>query len=162
VNDKTYFVRTHLGKFLHPGDSVMGYMLTGTNFNNNEFDDIETSNAYGSTVPDVVLIKKHYPNRRKNHRRNWKLKRMTKDKGELLKADQERLEDDFEMFLRDVEEDEELRAALALYKNTKKDDAMSIADTDMTGSEGDGPRINMDELLEDLEELDIQDDLQGG
>ena len=99
MNDNTYFVRTHLGKFLHPGDSVMGYMLTGTNFNNNEFDDIETSNAYGSTVPDVVLIKKHYPNRRKNHRRNWKLKRIAKDKGELLKADQERLEDDFEVRL---------------------------------------------------------------
>jgi len=162
VNGNNYFIRTHLGNFLHPGDSVMGYMLTGTNFNNDEFNDIETSNAYGSTIPDVVLVRKHYPNRRKNHRRSWKLKRMTKDEGELLKTDQERLENDFEMFLRDVEEDDELRATLALYKNTKKHDAMSVADTDMSGSEGDGPRINVDDLLEDLEDLDIHDDMQKG
>lgn len=76
-----------------------------------------------------------------------------------MKTDQVRMENEFEMFLRDVEEDEELRATLALYKNAKKDDAMSIADT---GSEGEIPRINVDELLEDLEDLDIQDDMQEG
>jgi len=78
------------------------------------------------------------------------------------------------MFLRDVEEDEELRAALALYKNTNKKkakqrpaadtDAMSVADTDMdAGGEDDGvPGINMDELLDDFDELDIQDHEDGG
>jgi nonsense-mediated mRNA decay protein 3 len=164
VNDKTYYCRTHLGNLLHPGDSVMGYMLTGTNFNNPQFEAIEESHAYGSTVPDVVLVKKHYPNRRKNRRRNWKLKRMAKDEGELLpkKADQERMDNEYELFLRDVEEDDELRAALALYKNTRKTqrqdpDAMSVADTDMTGDD-EGPRVNMDELLEDMDDLDIQDD----
>ncbi|KAK3935652.1 NMD3 family-domain-containing protein [Diplogelasinospora grovesii] len=163
VNDNTYFARTHIGQLLQPGDSVMGYMLTGTNFNNAEFDAIEASRTYGSTIPDVVLVKKHYPNRRRNKRRNWKLKRMAKDEGDLLPkaADQERMEAEYEMFLRDVEEDEELRAALALYKNSKKKkqdaDAMSIADTEMTTGEDEGPRINMDELLDDFEELDIQD-----
>ncbi|AEO67188.1 89723a60-ec0c-4f8e-a631-1ece2d6d8dc2 [Thermothielavioides terrestris] len=163
VNDNTYFARTHLGHLLRAGDSVMGYMLTGTNFNSDALDAIENSRAYGSTIPDVVLVKKHYPNRRKNRRRNWKLKRMAKDEGELAPkpADQARMEAEYEMFLRDVEEDEELRAALALYKNTKKKkpqdaDAMSIAETEMT--EDDGPKINMDELLDDFDELDIQDD----
>ncbi|KAK3306477.1 NMD3 family-domain-containing protein [Chaetomium strumarium] len=166
VNDNTYFARTHLGNLLHAGDSVMGYMLTGTNFNSDALDAIENSRAYGSTIPDVVLVKKHYPNRRKNKRRNWKLKRMAKDEGELLPkaADQARMEAEYEAFLRDVEEDEELRAALALYKNTKKKksqqqdaDAMSIAETEMT-AEDDGPKISMDELLDDFDELDIQDD----
>lgn len=163
VNDKTYFVRTHLGNLLYPGDSVLGYLLDGGNFNSATFDAIEASRAYGSTIPDAVLVKKFYPNRRKNRKRVWKLKRMAKDDGDLLPkaSDQEKMEADYETFLRDVEEDEELRAALALYKNTKKTkpqdaDAMSIADTEMTGEDA-GPRINMDELLDDFDELDIQD-----
>ncbi|KAK4151797.1 putative nonsense-mediated mRNA decay protein [Chaetomidium leptoderma] len=165
VNDTTYFARTHLGTLLRPGDSVMGYLLSGSNFNSEAFDAIENSRAHGSTIPDVVLVKKHYPNRRKNKRRNWKLKRMTKDEGDLLpKAnDQTRLEAEYEMFLRDVEEDGELRAALALYKDTKKKkqqdpDAMSIAETEMTVD--DGPKINMEELLDDFDELEIKDDGQ--
>ncbi len=164
VNDTTYFARTHLGSLLRAGDSVMGYLLSGANFNSDSLDAIENSRAYGSTIPDVVLVKKHYPNRRKNKRRNWKLKRMAKDEGELLPkaADQARLDAEYEMFLRDVEEDEDLRAALALYKSANKKkapqdvDAMSIAETEMTMD--DGPKISMDELLDDFDDLDIQDE----
>ncbi|TLS30146.1 hypothetical protein PpBr36_02636 [Pyricularia pennisetigena] len=167
VNDKTYFARTHLSGLLHAGDSVMGYMLTGTNFNNDEFQALEDSNSFGSTIPDVVLVKKHYQRRRnRNKNRNWKLKRMNKDEGDLLpkKADQERLDAEYEQFLRDVEEDDELRAALALYKNTKKTkkpdaDAMSVAETEMTydDEEDNAPKVSMDELLDDMEELAIED-----
>lgn len=163
VNDKTYYARTHLGGLLHAGDSVMGYMLTGTNFNNDLFDAIEASGAYGSTIPDVVLVKKHYPNRRRNRKRNWKLKRMARDEGELLlkKTDQDKREADYEAFLRDVEEDEELRATLALYKNTnpakKKDaDAMSVSVAETEAD--DGPAVDMRELLDDFDELDIKDE----
>lgn len=159
VNDRTYFTRTHLGGLLQPGDSAMGYLLNGTNFNNPEYDAIEESNTYSSIIPDVVLVKKHYPNRRRNRRRNWKLKRMAKDEGELLpkKADQERMDKEYEMFLRDVEEDEELRAALAVYKNPRKvtDEEMSIAETDMDGDDG-VPGVNMDELLDDFDELTME------
>ncbi|KAF6809176.1 60S ribosomal export protein NMD3 [Colletotrichum musicola] len=158
VNDKTYFARTHMGNLLHAGDSVMGYMLTGTNFNNPEFDAIEESHAYGSTIPDVMLVKKHYPRRRKNRNRNWKLKRMAKDEGELLpkQADQDRMNEEYEQFLRDVEEDDELRATMAVYRaqNQHKPadpDAMSIAETE----DDEGPRIDMDELLDDMDELHI-------
>jgi nonsense-mediated mRNA decay protein 3 len=167
-NDKTYYARTHLGGLLHAGDSVMGYMLTGTNYNNDLYDAIEASGTYGSTIPDVMLVKKHYPNRRRNRKRQWKLKRMAKTEGELLpkKTDQEKMDAEYEMFLRDVEEDEELRAALALYKNSnaaakkRRDaDAMSVAETEMTmGDEEDGPKVNMEELLDDFDELDIQDE----
>lgn len=163
VNDRTYFARTHMGNILHPGDSVMGYLLNGANFNSDSFDAIENSKAYGSTIPDVILVKKHYPNRRKNRKRNWKLKRMAKDEGDLLPkaSDQAKMDADYENFLRDVEEDEELRAALALYKTTKKTkqvdpDAMSVAETEMTVDD-EGPKINMEELLDDFEELEIKD-----
>jgi nonsense-mediated mRNA decay protein 3 len=157
ANDRSYFTRTHLGHLLQPGDSAMGYLLSGANFNNPEYEAIEESNTYGSTLPDVVLVKKHFPNRRKNRRRNWRLRRMEKDEGELLpkKADQERMDREYEMFLRDVEEDEELRAAMALYKEQKNDDAMSVQETD-DGDDG-APQVNMDELLDEFDELRVED-----
>lgn len=162
VNDKTYFTRTHLGGLLQAGDSAMGYLLEGTVFNNPEFDAMEASSVYSSTIPDVVLVKKHYPRKRRNRRRNWRLKRMAKDEGELLpkKADQERMDNEYEMFLRDVEEDEELRAALALYKNeqqeqVEEEEEMSMADSD-EGVDA-APHVDMDELLDDFDELTMQD-----
>ncbi|OAA61522.1 nonsense-mediated mRNA decay protein 3 [Cordyceps fumosorosea ARSEF 2679] len=159
VNDNTYFTRTHLGGLLQAGDSVMGYMLTGTNFNNSEWEAMEESHVYSSMLPDVVLVKKHYPNRRKNKKRNWKLRRMGKDEGELLpkKADQERMDREYEQFLRDVEEDEDLRAAMALYKNEKKreEEEMSMAETE--DGEDDSPQVDMGELLDDFDELTMQD-----
>ncbi|PHH73287.1 hypothetical protein CDD82_5556 [Ophiocordyceps australis] len=159
ANDKTYFTRTHLGHYLQPGDSAMGYMLTGTMFNNADFEAMEESSTYSSTIPDVVLVKKHYPGRRRNRRRHWKLKRMDKDEGELLpkKAEQERMDNEYEQFLRDVEEDEELRAALALYKSEKQGDAMSIADTEDDDQDGAVPQIDMEELLDDFEDMAIEE-----
>ena len=169
VNDITYFARTHLGGVLHPGDSVMGYHLSGTNFNNPNFEALEQSNAYSSNIPDVVLVKKFYPRKKKNKSRNWKLKRMNKDEGELLpkKQDQERIERDFEMFLRDVEEDQELRSTVALYRAQqlkKARDKMegvetaSIAETEETGDDGEIPKIDMEELLDDFDELNVEDE----
>ena len=168
VNDITYFTRTHLGSVLHPGDSVMGYHLTGTNFNNPQFDAIEESSNYSSTLPDVVLVKKFYARKKKSKARNWHLKRMNKEEGEILpkKQDQERMERDFEMFLRDVEEDTELRSTLALYKaqqEKKEKDRMegletaSTAETDETEDGEEVPKIDMDELLDDFNELDVED-----
>jgi len=161
VNDKTYFVRTHLGGVLHAGDSVLGYHLTGTNFNNSQFEELEQSNNYSSTIPDVLLVKKFYARKKKPKSRSWRLKRMAKDEGELLpkKADQDRMDADYEMFLRDVEEDADLRQTLALYKakqQRKKDaDEMSMATAE---TDDEVPKINMDELLDDFGDLDVNDD----
>lgn len=170
VNDNTYFTRTHLGGILHPGDSVMGYHLTGTNFNNRHFEALEQSNSYSSSLPDVVLVKKHYPRKKKTKSRNWRLRRMDKDDGEMLpkKQDQERMERDFEMFLRDVEEDTELRSTVALYKaqqekkqnlNLKMEglETASVAESDETDSE-EMPKIEMEELLDEFNELDVGDE----
>ena len=182
-NSTTYFTRTHLGGILHPGDSVLGYHLTGTNFNNPQFEALEKSTSYASTIPDVVLVKKHYARKQKHKNRNWRLKRINKDEGELLpkKADQERLERDYEMFLRDVEEDTELRSTLALYKSSNKgmkmrvdhpealnEEAMDVEESTAGGNDDDGdgdgddddesiPGVNVDELLEDFEDLAVED-----
>ena len=164
-NDKTYICRTHLGGVLHAGDSVMGYHITGTNFNNPQFEALENSNRFASQIPDVVLVKKHYARRRKPKNRSWRLKRMAKDEGELLprKADQQRLETDYEMFLRDVEEDEELRNTVALYKaeqarKKKAADEMSMAETHEESEEDEVPKINMDQLLDDFDDLSMGDE----
>lgn len=163
--ETSYHVRTHLGRFLQVGDSVMGYMITGTNFNSDQFEAMEASHTYGQQIPDVVLVKKYWPRKRKNRNRNWRLKRMNKDEGDLLpkKADQEKMDNEYELFLRDVEEDEELRAALALYKSTNKTkkvegamDVDSVAETEGSEDE-DIPQVNMDELLEDFDELTVED-----
>lgn len=168
VNDITYFTRTHLGNILHPGDSVMGYHLTGTNFNNPNFEALEESNQYSASIPDVMLVKKFYARKKKSKARNWRLRRMNKEEGEMLprKQDQERMERDFEMFLRDVEEDTELRSTLAVYKaqqeKREKDrmewlETASVAETEETEDEEEVPKIDMEELLDDFNELDVED-----
>jgi len=176
VNDTTYFTRTHLGGILHPGDTAMGYHLTGTNFNNPNFEALEQSSVYSSTIPDVMLVKKHYPRKKKSKSRKWRLKRMNRDEerptSSSRKHDQDRLEADYEMFLRDVEEDTELRSTLALYKSKQANkpkvqpdrmegvegDTTSNVDEDDDGDVSDGlPKINLDELLEDFEDLNVDD-----
>ncbi|KAL5342805.1 NMD3 family-domain-containing protein [Aspergillus crustosus] len=159
--DRQFFTRTHLGSIIHPGDSVLGYMLTGANFNNTQFDEIEQSNTYNSTIPDVVLVKKFYPRRRKHSKRNWKLKRMaTEHDPYLLPNNKDQVENDFELFLRDVEEDQELRATLALYKDKKQEDTMSVAETELNEDGEEVPKINMEELLDDFDDLGIDDKMQ--
>ncbi|KAJ9383812.1 hypothetical protein DTO063F5_5116 [Paecilomyces variotii] len=175
VNDQTYFTRTHLGGVLHVGDSVLGYHLTRTNFNNENFEAIEQSHQYGSTIPDVVLVKKFYARKKKGKSRNWRLKRMAREEEEgtinRRQQEQERLEADFELFLRDIEEDQELRSTLQLYKakNAKprpeRMEGVETGDGDVEQMEEDEesddenvPQINMDELLEDFDELNVDDE----
>ncbi|KAK8437860.1 NMD3 family-domain-containing protein [Phyllosticta citricarpa] len=159
-SDQTYFTRTHLGSLLNVGDSVMGYHLEGTNFNNELYDQLQDSKQYSAQIPDVMLIKKHYSRKKKN-KRNWKVKRMAKEESEMLprKQDQERLERDFEMFLRDVEEDDDFRAGMALYKNQQS--AMPSnpdeMDEDEDGEDDEGIQIPMDQLVEELEEMNMDD-----
>ncbi|KAI9713076.1 MAG: ribosome-binding protein [Bogoriella megaspora] len=174
VNDTTYFTRTHLGSILHPGDSVMGYHLTGTNFNNSEFEAIAENKKLASTIPDVMLVKKFYPRKKKAKSRNWRVKRMAKEEGEMLprKQDQDRMDRDFEMFLRDVEEDQELRNTLALYKaeqrsrgekmdGVEQEPAPSEMEEDGDESEDAGLTIPMEQLLDEFEEMNMEEDSQG-
>ncbi|KAI5291676.1 hypothetical protein KEM54_001870 [Ascosphaera aggregata] len=175
-DDQIFYVRTHLGGILHAGDTVLGYHLSRSNYNDPNFEALENS-QYASTIPDAVLVKKSYPRKRKSRNRNWKLKRMAREMEDEGPSSNNRradrtghVEDDFELFLRDVEEDAELRSTLALYKNKKaqkqkpnrmelEDGAMSVDDEDDDDEDEDGiPKISMDELLDDFEEMGISDD----
>jgi len=123
--NQIFHTRTHLGAILQPGDAVMGYHLTNANYNSDDFAAVSADR-----VPDIVLVKKAYPNRRKKNRtREWKLRSMAKEEGEegetgagrgvvgrMGGRDQKKVEEDYELFLRELEEDPELRGAVNLYK----------------------------------------------
>lgn len=73
-SDTIFHCRTHLGAVLKPGDTVLGYLLANSNFNNDAW---ETMNQ--DRVPEVVLIRKTYPARRKQKKpRNWRLQSMVR------------------------------------------------------------------------------------
>lgn len=170
-NDEIFHTRTHLGSVLKPGDTVIGYYLATANFNDPNWESLDASR-----VPEVVLVRKTFPQRRKKansaKKRKWKLRSIAKEVGdeniglgrerapEAKKnarggTEQARAEADYEMFLRDLEEDAEMRANVLLYKQEKKrrEDEMeteSVADTeatDMSDDDEDFPRIRDDELL---------------
>eukprot|EP00003_Mantamonas_plastica_P001873 TRINITY_DN11341_c0_g1_i12.p1 TRINITY_DN11341_c0_g1~~TRINITY_DN11341_c0_g1_i12.p1 ORF type:complete len:458 (+),score=156.84 TRINITY_DN11341_c0_g1_i12:139-1512(+) len=162
VNDyeSTFITRTHLGNLLKPGDSVLGYDLTASNFNDDNFDNLKFA------VPDVILVKKIYPNRRsKKHRRHWKLKTLEKDDQDMQERDVIKKENDTEVFMRELEEDPEMRSQLNLYRDenyVELDDALEqglIEEVDeFDAPEEDFPEVQLDELLDDLtlEETEVE------
>ncbi|KAJ2645867.1 ribosome-binding protein, partial [Coemansia sp. RSA 1285] len=161
-NDDVIIVRSHLGGILKIGDAVLGYDLLTANINEDSYDKLNPDD-----IPSVILVKKTYPEgRRKRKPRNWRLKSLNKDDGELApkKQDQERLEVDFEAFLRDLEEDPELRSGVNLYKDTgavanpagaMEGDMDSDNDDD---EENELPEVPLEELLDDLKLDDASED----
>lgn len=164
VNDNSFYVRSHLGGILHPGDSCLGYYLTNTNFNNDLWDTLDTDNT-----PEVILVKKHYARKsNKNKNRKWKLKRMAKEHNDIVANDdsrqarqeQERAERDYETFLQELEEDEELRQTINLYKAGEEPERKPRNEDEMDDDEDedeDAPEIGIDELLDELDDLALDD-----
>ena len=157
----TWLVKSHLGNILSPGDHCKGYMLTNTNFNHESFEDL--AQKHKNEIPDIIIVKKSFPNaRKKSRRRNWKLKTMAKtedlENRNQTKQERENAERDMELFLRDVEEDKELRQMINLFKddnqNLDSDDGMESE----VETEEDFPTIEAEELLNDMEALQIDDD----
>ncbi|KAI5121717.1 hypothetical protein M0805_002110 [Coniferiporia weirii] len=200
--DQVYHTRTHLGAILQPGDAVLGYHLSHANFNSDAFADLPSGR-----IPDVILVRKTYPHRRKKNRtRAWKLRSMAKEAeadegaaesgrngrgpggviGRMGGRDKKKVEEDYELFLRDIEEDEELRAAVNLYKAPGTGPAAATGKTRQKGKsqysmdvdggevqeepqaavstedetdeeEPDFPEIKLDELLEDFDEMTLKE-----
>ncbi|KAJ3908846.1 NMD3 family-domain-containing protein [Lentinula edodes] len=180
--NQIYHTRTHLGGILQPGDTALGYFLTNSNYNSDDF-----ASLPAERIPDIMLVKKTYPNRRKkNKSRGWKLRSIGKEAGEegetgsgrgvvgrLGGRDQKKVEEDYEHFLRDLEEDPEMRSAVNLYKSTdvnmktetkrgpkKPQFAMDVDETprqieEEEEEEADFPEIQLDELLEGFDEMTL-------
>ena len=190
LTNQIYHTRTHLGSILQPGDTALGYFLTNANYNSDHFASLPSGR-----IPDIILVKKTYPNRRKkNKARNWKLRSIAKDAGEdgetssargaigrMGGRDRKKVEEDYELFLRDLEEDPELRSGINLYKATdakmappdieknsrrkvqyamEVDEAVPVVEpvpgaNEEEEEEPDFPEVNLDELLEGFDELTL-------
>ncbi|KAJ2717255.1 ribosome-binding protein [Coemansia spiralis] len=152
-NDNVVIVRSHLGNMLHFGDVVLGYDLATANINSDTYDTLNPDD-----IPSVVLVKKGYAERRRRHRqRNWALKSLGKEEEEMAprKQEQEKKAADFEAFLRDLEEDPELRQGVNLYRDADAVRAAGAsADAAMNDSDeeegDDAPEIPLEELLNSL------------
>jgi len=114
-NGQTFITRTHLGRLLQPGDTVMGYDVRCLAFNPNA-----TGSLRNLDLPDVVLVKKFY--RKRSNRRIWKLKRLNYQVDPFARVrpgDERRRENDYEQFLNELEEDKDRRADINLYADRR-------------------------------------------
>lgn len=135
--DAVYHTRTHLGLLLQPGDTALGYHLRSTNFNSDAWETIPDSRK-----PDVILVKKSFPDsKRRRKNRAWKLKSIAKEAeegaggdgkegsgrgaiGRKGGLDSKRVERDYELFLRELEEDDEMRRGVNLYRDPIKEEQL--------------------------------------
>jgi nonsense-mediated mRNA decay protein 3 len=159
LSNQIFHTRTHLGAILQPGDTVMGYHLSNANYNSDEF-----ARLSAARIPDIILVKKAYPNRRKKSKsRNWKLRSIAKEAGEegetgggrgvvgrMGGRDQKKVEEDYELFLRDLEEDPEMRGAVNLYKTG------SERDVKMAGPAAGGKSKKTTQFAMDVDERAVE------
>ncbi|CAL5203240.1 unnamed protein product [Lathyrus oleraceus] len=148
-NDIMFNIKTHLGHLLKPGDLALGYDLYSANTNDMELDN------YRGYVPEVVLIKKSYEEKRQKRRpkpRAWKLKSLVMEVDE--KVNEDKMASEYEQFLKDIEENPELRFNISLYQNKdyQPSEATSVADGEEL------PSVPFNELLAELDDLELRDD----
>lgn len=152
-NDTMFSVRTHLGHLLKPGDYALGYDLFGANLNSSDLDSYRDL-----SVPEVILVRKSYEEKRKKRRgkaRAWKLKELPMEveavggglRGKAA-GDLEREEMEKERFLDEVEEDPDLRARIAVFRNPSY--VPPASDTDSVADGEEPPEIPLEELLSEL------------
>ncbi|EEF28848.1 60S ribosomal export protein NMD3 [Ricinus communis] len=151
-NDTIFFIKTHLGHILKPGDQALGYDLYGANSN-----DIELDKYKGLVLPEAILIKKSYEEKRQRKRgkpRAWKLKSLEMEVDDSRgRNDQEKMDTEYEQFLRDLEENAELRFNVSLYRNKEYQPSEMASVTDGE----DVPSIPLEELLADLDISEMED-----
>eukprot|EP00283_Hemiselmis_rufescens_P017399 CAMPEP_0173447418 /NCGR_PEP_ID=MMETSP1357-20121228/38622_1 /TAXON_ID=77926 /ORGANISM="Hemiselmis rufescens, Strain PCC563" /LENGTH=268 /DNA_ID=CAMNT_0014413809 /DNA_START=156 /DNA_END=959 /DNA_ORIENTATION=- len=63
VNDDMFTCLTHLGRHIHPGDTVLGYDLANANFGSTHEGEMEQE-WKRLRLPDVMVIKKQLPEKR--------------------------------------------------------------------------------------------------
>jgi nonsense-mediated mRNA decay protein 3 len=156
--DKLYYTKSHLGNVLMPGDSVAGYDMSVSNFNEEDLKPLKGR----SRQSDILLVRKLFPNRRKKVKaRNWTLNNLAKESEMIRKNDVEKAQQQYEEFLRDIEEDPEMRSQILLFKkgnnieDKDKDTDTSVATDDEL--EPDFPEIKTEELLDKVEEIKFED-----
>jgi len=144
---------------LNPGDYVAWYDMSIFNFNESNLKPLKGHNISS----DIILVKKLFPTRRKKVKaRNWTLNSITKDNEMTRKSDLDKARLQYEEFLRDIEEDPEMRSQIQLYKTTTNTETNVINDNTETDEEiePDFPEIKIEELMDKIEEDPIVDKLE--
>ncbi|XP_052250810.1 60S ribosomal export protein NMD3-like [Dreissena polymorpha] len=138
VTDQQYFCRTHLGHQLHCGDTVLGFDMENANMNNENIEKLKKDK-----LPDVVIVKKVYADKKmRDRRRKWKLRHLN---DELHNLETDSAMNDYTDFLEDLEEDPSIRQNVNIYKDSSK---MPV-DVDEAEEAG-VPQISLQEMLDDL------------
>ncbi|XP_054782491.1 uncharacterized protein LOC129289763 [Prosopis cineraria] len=151
-NDTIFSIRTHLGHLLNPGDYALGYDLYAANNN-----DIELDKYRGLVLPEAILVKRSYEENRLRERakpRAWKLKSLDMEVDDKGKIDQEKMNSEYEQFLRDLEENPDLRFNISLYRNREYQPSEMASVTDGE----DLPSIPLGELMADLDLSEEEDE----
>ncbi|ESN92424.1 hypothetical protein HELRODRAFT_187554 [Helobdella robusta] len=146
IGHQQYQCRTHLGRILKPGDTVLGFDLKNMNINDDNFEKMNPKN-----LPEVILIKKLFGKRAS--RRMWKLKHITDDVELDAGSSAGR---DFNDFLDDLEEDEQYRKNINIYRDKTKS---TVPKTDQSDDDEEIPVISLAEMID---ELHIGEDATGG
>lgn len=144
INDNPIHTRSHLGHLLKVGDSVMGYNTGEANINDPEFEKLTPEQ-----VPDVILVRKHYDRQTRLSQRLWKIKHLAAE------ATDERSKHDYHEFLDDLEDHEDLRGQINIYRDSNK-----TAPIDLQAGNSDVPQITLEEMMEDMT-LECADDEMG-
>ena len=154
VNDNIMSARTHLGHHLQAGDTAMGYDLASLQIVDPELEKYRR----GLALPDVLLVKKSYQEKRRRRRakgvnRQWKLQRLDVAEDDVgghkaVAREAERAAMDEELFMQELEEDEETRAQVQIFR----DDAAGRGGDggDATDDDDDVPEVPIESLLDGL------------
>lgn len=171
-NDITYLIRTHLGRFLHPGDLALGYDLQNAVYN----EALVAGHKKALVFPDIVLTKKTYSKRDRAKKRAWRLARLNVEMDDAASAaggapgrsravldPAAREAAEREEFLQELEQDGELRSTINLYKDPARVDADAMMRDDAAPAEaGTGDAADSDEDNdEEYPEVPIEELLEG-
>lgn len=133
-----YHTKSHLGRLLNIGDTVLGFDVANANINDENYDSMKDDDK-----PDVILVKKLYGDKLKRHKnRKWRLNRLPIEKDSSSVATIE--DKDYLDFLEDLEEDPKARENINIIKDKRK--------TDNTNDDDDPsyPKIDINEMIDDL------------
>ena len=157
VNDNIMSARTHLGHHLQAGDTALGYDLASLQIVDPELEKYRR----GMQLPDVLLVKKSYQEKRRRRRakgvnRVWKLQRleMVNDDDALgnkaVSREHDRAANDEEAFMQELEEDEELRGHVNFFKDENAPVRNARAGTETDDDDDDVPEVPIESLLDGL------------
>lgn len=114
-NGELRFTDCYFGNILKHGDVVLGYDVKNMSI----YEDLKMMGQ--KIIPDVVLIRKEYPEK-KHRKRLWKLKRMDIEKGELTAKKAKKADDgdvDMEELMNELEQNKGMRKNVDIIRDEK-------------------------------------------